>query len=190
MRLRFLLIFAVAFAFTSVAFADIVINFSSPVNTVSFYSSEPYSLTATTNGTSPLNMTVLSGYTLGAVTPFADTNVTRVDFSGTPDFYVLDDFTYMVGGNAYVLNFDAAQLVGHSVGNFYAGMPGAPVFSPGADVLTYPNYNYPGYPYESFPSVVYEGGIINNPTPEPSTFIMLGSGILGLAGVVRRKVSL
>ena len=190
MRLRCLLILTVAFAFTSVAFADITINFSSPVNTVSFYSSEPDNLTATTNGLTPLNVTVLSGYTLGAVTPFVDTNVTKVDFSGSPDYYVLDDFTYSVGGNTYVLTFDEAALVGHSVGNFYAGMPGGPVFSPGADVLTYPDYNYPGYPYESFPSVVYEGGIINNPTPEPGTLAMLGTGVLGLAGLLRRKINL
>jgi len=122
MRHRLVYCLLAAIAGSPVAYADITIDFSTPVNTVSFYSSEPDNLTANTNGSSPLHLTVNSGYTLGAVTLFADTNVTAVDFSGTPDEYVLDDFTYSVGSNTYVLNFDDPALVqGDSVGSFYAG---------------------------------------------------------------------
>lgn len=72
MRLKVDLVAVAAMLLSTAAFADIVITFSSPVSTVSFYSSEPIDLAATTNGTSGLNLTVNSGYTLGAVTPFVD----------------------------------------------------------------------------------------------------------------------
>jgi len=190
MRLKFLLVLAIAVAFSSVAFADITVTFSSPVSMVSFYSSEPYNLTLTdNNGTS---MTVNSGYTFGAITPFVDTGVTSLDFSGTPNFYVLDNLVYSVGGINQTLTFDetALQNCGCSVLGFYSSLPGGPVFSNNADILTYPNYNYVGYPYLSSPDVVFEGGVNHGPVPEPGTLVMFGSGILGLAGVVRRKLML
>jgi len=193
MRHRLVYCLLAAIAGSPVAYADITIDFSTPVNTVSFYSSEPDNLTANTNGSSPLHLTVNSGYTLGAVTLFADTNVTAVDFSGTPDEYVLDDFTYSVGSNTYVLNFDDPALVqGDSVGSFYAGWAGGPTFSPDAIILTAPDYNVSGFPYESSPSVIDEGtpGPSPTATPEPGSFLLLGSGLVGLAGVVRRKIGL
>jgi hypothetical protein len=187
MRLKFLVILAAALAVASPAFADITVNFSSPVSMVSFYSSEPFNLTLTDNNA--VSVTVNSGYTFGAITPFADAGVTSLDFSGTPNFYVLDNLVYSVGGVSYTLTFDEAALqnCGCSVLGFYSGMPGGPVFSNNADILTYPNYNYTGYPYLTIPDVVYEGGVSHGPTPEPGTLVMLGSGILGLAGVARRK---
>ena len=94
MRFKLALVVVAAMLLSTAAYADIVINFASPVSTVSFYSSEPVDLAATTNGTTGLNLTVNSGFAAGAVTAFADTNVTRVDFSGTPGWYVLDDFSY------------------------------------------------------------------------------------------------
>lgn len=192
MRMKLLVFAAMALALSSVAYADIVINFSSPVSTVSFYSSEPFNLTATTNGTTGLNLTVNSGYALGAVTGFADTNVTKVDFSGTPNFYVLDDFTYSVGGSTYVLNFDTIFPQGRAVTTQYAGWAGGPVFSGTggnqAVILTYPNYNYSGYPYESFPNVIFEG-VPFAPAPEPGTLAMFGTGVVGLAGLIRRKLN-
>ena len=179
MRLKVALVAVAAMLLSTAAFADIAITFSSPVSTVSFYSSEPTDLAATTNGTSGLNLTVNSGYTLGAVTPFVDSNVTRVDFSGVPNFYVLDDFTYSAGGNTYTINFDNLAE-GAFVTGQYAGWAGHPVFTASAGnaavVLTYPDYNWAGYPPASNPNVIAEG-----PTPEPGTLAMFGSGVIGLA---------
>ncbi len=38
----------------------------------------------------------------------------------------------------------------------------------------------------AYDNLLFDGG--NNPTPEPSSVLLLGSGILGLAGVLRRKL--
>jgi hypothetical protein len=186
MRLKIALIAVAAIVLATTAFADITVSFSSPVSTVSFYSSEPLDLLASTNGTTGLNLTVNSGYATGAVTTFADTNVTLVDFAGIPGWYVLDDFTYSVGGNSYTINFDNLAE-GAFVHSQYAGLPGGPVFSGTLGnspvVLTYPDYNYGGYPYASAPNVIYEG-----PTPEPGTLAMFGSSLIGVLGLMRHKL--
>ena len=187
MRLKAVFVALVAIVLSTAALADITISFSSPVSTVSFYSSEPFDLTATTNGTIGLNLTVNSGYTLGAVTPFADSNVTRVDFAGTPDFYVLDDFTYSAAGTTYTINFDSLAA-GSFVTGQYAAWVGHPLFGGTAGnaaiILTYPDYNYVGYPPESYPNVIYEG-----PTPEPGTLAMFGTSMLGVLVIFRRKIA-
>ena len=186
MRLKLALVAVAAMLLSTAAFADIAISFSSPVSTVSFYSSEPFNLVATTNGSGALNFTVNSGYTVGAVTPFVDSNVTRVNFSGTPGWYILDDFTYSSGGNTYTINFDNLAE-GAFVTGQYSAWAGHPAFSGtggnAAVILTYPDYNYVGYPYASAPNVIYEG-----PAPEPGTLAMFASGVIGLAGILRRKL--
>lgn len=184
-----MLALAAALVIAAPAFADITLTFSAPVNVVSFYSSEPFNLTYSDN--SGFSTTVNSGYTFGAVTAVGTSGVTSVDFSGTPNFYVLDNFVYSVGGATYTMAFDETilQNCGCSIGGFYAAWAGSPVWSHNADVLTYPNYNYPGYPYLTYPDVIYEGGTAPSPTPEPGTLVMLGSGLIGVAGVIRRKLS-
>lgn len=187
MRLKVALVAVAAMLLSTAAFADITISFSTPVSTLSFYSSEPFDLVASTNGTTGLNLTVNSGYAVGAVTAFADSNVTRVNFSGTPGWYILDDFTYSSGGNTYTVNFDNLAEGAFVLGQ-YAGWAGHPVFTATpanvATILTYPDYNYVGYPYASAPNVIYEG-----PAPEPGTLAMFASGVIGMAGILRRKLT-
>ena len=72
MRQKFLLL-SMALVIASPAFADITLNFSTPVSVVSFYSAEPFNLTYSDN--SGFTTTVLSGYTLGAVTPVGSSEV-------------------------------------------------------------------------------------------------------------------
>ncbi len=51
-----------------------------------------------------------------------------------------------------------------------------------------------GSPSVDWMTEIYQGDLIGNagaggsPTPEPSTFLMLGSGILGVFGMLRRKL--
>lgn len=192
MRFKVLWGLALAVAMAPVAAADIIVTFSTPVTMVSFYSAEPYDLTVTTNN--GFSVTVNSGYTLGAVTPFSDTNVTMLDFAGTDsngdpsaDYYVIDQLVYMIGNTTYTLTFDEAALTPFSViGSFYPGV----TFSPNAWIYTVGQYNDFGYPPYSNPNVAAEVFYLpppENPVPEPGTLVLFGSGLMSLAGVVRRK---
>ena len=189
MRPKIFVLLALVLVFASTAFAQITITFGNRVTFDSFYSSEPYPLTWFDGF---IGGTVTSGYGVGAVTTDFDGGVSQVTFTGTPNYYVLDDITYTLGQFTYTLTFDqtALQNCNCSISSFYANYPGHPVFSDNSDVLTYPNYNYSGYPFESSPDVIYEAGVEMGPTPEPGTLVMFGSAILAAAGVVRRKLSL
>lgn len=192
MRSKVLWVVGLALALVPAASADIIVTFAAPVTMISFYSAEPYDLTVTTNN--GVSVTVNSGYTAGAVTPFSDTNVTMLDFAGTDfngdpsaDYYVIDQLVYSIGDTVYTLTFDEAGLTPFSViGSFYGGV----TFSPNAAIYTVGQYNDLGYPPFSNPNVaaeVYYLAPPDNPVPEPGTLVLFGSGLMGLAGAVRRK---
>ncbi len=199
MRVKVFLVLVLAVVVAPAAFADVILTFSAPVNFVSFYSSEPNAmpLTVTAYGNSITTVTVASGQGVGVVTPFAASGVTELDFAGTPNFYVLDDLTYMVGGNTYMLTFDEAALqsfIPVTVGSFYSAMAGGPTFGLNGQTLHYPNYNYTDFPFHSGPDVLYEGYYLppppppQPPIPEPGTLVLFGSGLISAAGVIRRKL--
>jgi hypothetical protein len=56
--------------------------------------------------------------------------------------------------------------------------------TPTFELGTFPNSVVGGF---QFPTNIQGSVTIINATPEPSTFVLLGTGILGLAGIARRK---
>jgi len=81
-----------------------------------------------------------------------------------------------------------------AITNQYSGWAGGPVFAStilgdAAVVLTAPNYNVVGYPYESAASVIFEEAPFST-TPKPGSMLLLGSGIVALAGCAGRKFML
>jgi hypothetical protein len=84
-----------------------------------------------------------------------------MDGTGEPDYLNLIAFTYVLSGTSPV-----TFALDNNDGNI--------ANTSGVDI----NYDDP----------LVSGSII--PTPEPSSFLLLGSGLLGLAGMVRRKIGL
>lgn len=228
MRAKVLWILALAMVIAPLASADIILTFSQKVNLVSFYSAEEgIDLTATSNGDLANTATVDFGFCFlcGGVTPFADTNVTQVTFSGTPSFYVIDDIQYTVGNDptVYTLTFDEFTQENAQVGNYYQShsLPGGPVFNNlaqvyseawdinGANTASYgaaaylPPSSCNGVPGDNSAfvsgffnnpvpnttcSVLFEGQVQTPTVPEPGSLLLFGSGLMGIAGVLRRKL--
>jgi PEP-CTERM motif len=101
--------------------------------------------------------------------------------------------TYL-GSNGYGYDVYSSTITGLSVpltaGTYYLelsnGQGGAPFWDENDGASTaYYYYNGLGQPTGSEAFTVYGGA-----TPEPGSLILLGSGVLGLAGMLRRKINL
>jgi hypothetical protein len=81
-------------------------------------------------------------------------------------------------------------VCGCSIGGFYAGPPGGPVFSKNADVLTLSQLQLQWISVRKLPRRDLRGLHSAQSDARTGHFVDLGSGVLGLAGVIRKKLRL
>jgi hypothetical protein len=107
--------------------------------------------------------------------PYPPLTTQVFDFSGLD--MLLDPGTYYLQVSGANVMWDSASPLTTSAGTLEQQLSCDPYLTCGADISR----------YDIFPgtyAMQIDGTAI---TPEPSTFMLLGSGILGLAGVSRRK---
>lgn len=116
--------------------------------------------------------------------------------SSSPFYFSGADFTTWAGGDAYqgyssvTVTIDAYDALSNHIGSVTA-------------TLSPTGYNFVTANFANVSELVFTNdcgscsgrwwlmdNFTYNPTPEPGTLLMFGSGVLGLAGLIRRKLSI
>lgn len=162
MRLRTILAVSVLALMPLLARADSITTFNA---------SGTFTDGATLSGTIDINTTLGTVTGINLVTSAPDSlifNFIQSQGQLTSNIFYVQGGTAASGLPNLNLGIWAGSLVGYSGGGLY----------PGSDIW-YSNSNI---------IVLQSGDLTPSAVPEPATFALLGTGLLGLAGAVRRKV--
>ncbi|MDQ2832531.1 MAG: PEP-CTERM sorting domain-containing protein [Acidobacteriota bacterium] len=118
----------------------------------------------------------------GGATGSSTLNNTLWDFTGT---------AYFVNGETFSVGHDDGTVM-YVNGVSVLSQPGPTSFTPSTYTYTgatgMESFNF-AYGETNGRPAVYETNLQTAATPEPSSFILLGSGLLAAAGVVRRRIA-
>jgi len=100
--------------------------------------------------------------------------------------YELEPGSYVIG----------AEFLGGNFPSYASGITSLPGYTWGLDEQSMGsglrNPTYSTYGWYGDNGILYAdfsvGSIVESPTPEPSTFLLLGSGLAGLAGLIKRRL--
>ena len=138
-------------------------------------------LQGTDNGNGSYDITSASGTYDGSPISLVPTGT-----PGVPFYW--DNVVYLPASPYYV---DYLGLVFDVAGSGYTNFCGGPSCA-GPGYPGYPDYTdinaFNGYGYTAATNVSFSLVSDPPPVPEPGTLMMVGSGLLGLAGVLRRKL--
>jgi hypothetical protein len=189
-RIPTLCICAAALLFTAPVHADSVNLSTQPGSSVGVYtfpSTSNYApffgtgigiiTTDTFNENGQNSFQAWTGTTVGNVTHFANTYLDIPNFDGT-----FSNAAFNSATDVLTAAFSGSEFNGTTWVPFHGQLTETFDFN-GGSVFS---YNYDGYAYD------FESGTVTSATistvPEPGSLVMFGTGLLSMAGVIRRKL--